>query len=166
MKEEKCVIQRACRILRRLSQTTDWRPRCPRPGSAHRPSREDTDTFLQTHKASLTHNAAHVIFLPVCIYECETLSRAACVFWCVSAGCEGWSVKWSVRSLLHNPPSCSPAKAPKTKQRPHCASLSKTKKKMKWELPRRLFLIILTRERHFSFSKHLLGINARKTTQH
>ena len=55
MKEEKCVIQRACRILLRLSQTTDWRLRCPRPESAHRPSREDTDTFLQSHKASLTH---------------------------------------------------------------------------------------------------------------
>lgn len=62
-----------------------------------------------TQSVTDTH-AAHVVVLPVCIYECETLPRAACVFWCVCAGCEGWSVKWSVCSLLHNTPSCSPAR--------------------------------------------------------
>lgn len=162
MKEEKCIIQHACQISQQSTRTTDWRQRCPRPESVHPSYREDNDTFLQTHEASLIHMLLTVRFyafahtsVPAGFHVLHEFSS-----FYVFAGREEWNVKWSV--LIPRPPpgplSCSPAR-PLKPNRGITVSLPASSSKMKWERPRRLYLIIFTRERHSWVLKHLLGFN-------
>lgn len=160
MKEEKCIIQHACRISQQLTRTTDWRQRCPRPESAHRSYREDIDTFLRTHEASLIHTPL-TLWIRFYVFAYMSVRHVCChvpcefFFVCLQ---DVRSVKWSV--LIPSPavPFLQPCKASKTKQRHHCLGTSLSK--IKWEWPGRLFLIIFTRETHFWILKHLLSFNS------
>lgn len=138
-------IRRACQILQQLTQTTDWRQRCPRPQSARRSYREDIDTFLQTHEASVTHMpSSRWICFHVCGYECQTLTPTRAMWDFVLSvylqDCEEkWSMKWST-SPLPPVPFLQPCKASKAKQRHHCVGASLSK--MRQEGPRRCLLLI------------------------